>query len=210
MSDKLAKTALDKLKGNIEKNKLTREDDFKRRMNLPKGDGDRPSAQEQKAKMPDVSMKPTGPLPGGAKPGWQTQFAASRGAGYLQAEETAQLPNPLVWNWPPRLRDDLYEFLWKHHVEKGHREEMAMLLSKLTAPEVTLLLDKMETFKADDLTSIGGAFYQGLLDEEERRRHGAPRIAVQTQVRVAEHQEHEEHEEHAALEGQKELKRLGR
>lgn len=136
-------------------------------------------------------------------PSWQEQMAKHRGSGYLHGENTAQFPTPLFMNWPVHLRDALYSWTWENHNTAGG-VSLAPLLAQLGDRDVKKILDALETFKSDDLTTIGAQFYKGLLDEEERREK---KTSLQGKVRVAAH--HDDDEEVEELEAPKIAKRLG-
>lgn len=178
------KDALDRAKLNLSKFRTTR---------TPSPPSKRP---------PDLPPSAMRPMPGvgkGADKGgpWQESFAKGRGAGFLQADEVAQLPNPLVWNWPGS-RGVLYTWCHNHYHDPDNHP-VSELLSPLATKDIRALLEALDSFKISDLASVGAMIYEGLVDESEKR---------QSKVRVAHADADPLEDEHEADAEKKQLKRL--
>jgi len=118
--------------------------------------------------LPDSDMSP-GRMP-------TREDVERRGGHFMQAKHTATLPNALVWNWPGRMTDALYQYCWDHHHGAG---DLHAMLNMFSDAEIIDLLQKLETFNLEQLTAIGVDIYEGLIDQHERRRGPKTRIHVE-------------------------------
>jgi len=105
--------------------------------------------------------------------------AAKSGAGFLQAEMTAQVPMALFNNLPPRLMNDFYQLTWD--MSKG-RGDLHGFIEKFHDYEIDAILQALDSFPLENLHASGVKFYEALIEASERRNPRQPtrRVRIAT------------------------------